>query len=252
MKRILSIDWDYFVDVNDKERTLLFPDGGTEFISGTLSDMIWGMRYLDSIRFNEKSPNEFRKLTDIPIKPEYKKLRKVIRDQDSSVPVMVVDSHSHIVQFLEDVYPDETDFEIYNIDFHHDIYGTSRGEDINCGNWLRILIESGKVSKVVWVRDKDSDMYEKDKSLGVEDVLDFDVLVGLGFEVIYLCRSCVWSPPHLDKWFISIFNLLKDRFFLVKYEEGMTRSRFKKIETYVRGQGQRELLHMRAMFDSDE
>jgi len=41
---ILSIDWDYFIDISNSDKALYFPDGG-EYIS-QLMNKIWVQRYV--------------------------------------------------------------------------------------------------------------------------------------------------------------------------------------------------------------
>ena len=43
--KILSIDWDYFIDCTSRERAILFPDGGNEYISPALQMFIWESHY---------------------------------------------------------------------------------------------------------------------------------------------------------------------------------------------------------------
>lgn len=60
--RVLSLDWDYFIDATADERFALFPDGGNENMPYGLQNIIWNGRYM-----SHNNP-ELKQLKDIGIK----------------------------------------------------------------------------------------------------------------------------------------------------------------------------------------
>lgn len=207
MKRFLSIDWDFFVDATAVQRALLFPDGGNENWQTDLRKFIWDSRYRD--------PD----LEKIGVNKEtYDGLITICKDFYGRC--FVADSHRHAYDFImEHTFFDE-EFEVYNIDFHHDLYNyRSADERVNCGNWGTILREDRPNMKYVWVKCEDSDtMTIGDVEVDVDtiDFKEFSKLflnktgrgIGSHFDHLYLCRSAMWSPPHLDEFFIKAAKLL--------------------------------------------
>lgn len=133
-----------------------------------------------------------------------------------------------IYDFIKDNW-DYDDIVVDNIDFHHDYYewqetevdvsqsGVTKKaistEKVNCGNWVRILMEIDFPEELVynWVCRTDSDLsekLEKHPNFGgyymIEDLLNNEQT----YDLLYICRSSVWSPPHLDHYF---FDFLKNQ-----------------------------------------
>ena len=47
------------------------------------------------------------------------------------------------------------------------------------------------------------------------------------FDLLYICRSSIWSPPHLDKFFIDVFApLIHQKEIEVIYERGIFKDRY--------------------------
>lgn len=227
VKRVLSVDWDYFVEANSFERFTYFPDGNSEYISPILSDFIWKSRY-----------DCEKELKDFKIKKEYNQFRKLLKSINPNIPVIVTESHGDMYNYIKDLDSifniDNLKFDIDNIDFHHDIYN---GKNIlNCGNWLRILISELKTNIVTWIRHEDSDIPEPmpyiDTLHGINHLIDFNYVINKEYDALFLCKSRIWSPPHLDSRFISIVKLIKDRFINAKIykEKGILKDRIKEIQ----------------------
>ena len=187
--RILSIDWDYFMNCSDEFRALNFPDGGNERIGSALSTWIWGSRYgfnpeIEKVKLLESDLDAVKKLLD------YNK---------GCYYLITADSHKHLGEFI--LAPDmektfeKEDIYIANIDHHHDAYGI--GDALNCGNWINKVVEKYPKTKIDWVGNCDSDKVELENVSRVS----LDSLKEKDFDIVYLCRSGVWSPPHLDKQF---------------------------------------------------
>lgn len=224
MKRFLSIDWDFFIDATADQRAILFPDGGNENFPTSLREYIWDSRY------------RVPELSKIGVSPEYKHLLKMARDFEGDC--VIADSHRFAYDFImQETDPDE-EFEVYNIDFHHDLYNYKTGEErVNCGNWGTILREDRPNMRFVWVKCSDSDTNTIGDCPVDCDILDYDQFkfrfkkgISKSFEYLYLCRSAMWSPPHLDDKFVRIVKILMRQCY-TKYEMGIDLPRPYEIPT---------------------
>ena len=214
MKRFISIDWDFFIDATDNQRIMLFPDGGNENLPDSLRDYIWDSHY--------RHPE----LEEIKVTSDYKYLLNICKTFIGEA--FVSDSHKWMYDFvIENTEPDE-EFEVYNIDFHHDLYNfTTRGGEVNCGNWATLLRRDRPNMKYKWVKCDTSDVTAGEDKVDVEmmTMTIFRILfhnVSEDFQYLFMCRSAVWSPPHLDKKFIRAVKSIKCRLTL---EKGITKPR---------------------------
>lgn len=202
--KVLSIDWDYFMNCSIDDRAMLFPDGGNEHVGIAMSNLIWATKYAD----NEK---ELLKIKTRVCALD--KLKKWIDSGDYIYRLAVLDSHKHLGEFLlsEDMEKaTSSSLEVVNIDHHSDLY--DKGEAINCGNWLNRVLDARPHSRLTWIRNEDSEVEAladsyKDR---VEITTDLEAASG-SFDVIYLCRSSIWSAPHLDKEFSALARFLSKR-----------------------------------------
>jgi len=129
---------------------------------------------------------------------------------------MITDSHKHLFDFImQNTFEDE-EFEVYNIDFHHDLRPNMT---------------------FLWVKRDDSDV----AALGIETVTEFPKVEIITFEelqsrygggafitnffdFLFLCRSAMWSPPHLDKHFVKLVKTILDHC-PAQYENGIDKPR---------------------------
>lgn len=207
MKRFLSIDWDFFNSASMTYRCTHFPSGNEE-LPESVQDFIWDRFYDFGLKCSVQIDS-----------PAYKMFLKICREFSPSRPVYVADSHRHIYDFINiwtSFHPEHL-IEVYNIDFHHDLYCyRTREHRVNCGNWGNMLKEIRPNTDFFWVKREDSDinviedveapvhhmtLSELDKKFRGNFVDSFDGL--------YICRSSMWSPPHLDRLFTKGIRLLK-------------------------------------------
>lgn len=205
--RILSIDWDYFMKCSVDTRMTDFPDGGDEGIGSALSTHIWTTRYAQANAAGHP-------ISDIKVREkELDVLKKVIEANRDKYYYAVADSHKHLGEFL--LHPDmerkldDEGIEIIHIDHHHDIYDA--GETLNCGNWLTKVIERYPNTVVTWIGNSDSQMPEKDMPATFYYTDDIHEAQKEFVDMIYLCRSGVWSCPHLDKEFGALNRYIQKR-----------------------------------------
>lgn len=216
MKKILSVDWDYFMLTNKKDRNH-FPDMTTENFKQSITSYVWSTYYAS-----------YDKLKDIKIKEaDYDYLLDLFNRQNNDIPVIIADSHFHIYDYIINNFKADNSLDIYNIDFHHDMFSEYINKQINCGNWLLKLWNDGYINCIYWANDEDSNTCKEDL-LEVE----IDSITG-NFDVIYLAKSSVWSAPHLDIYFSElVYSIIAKFKNIIRYGEldEITFDRYPKIE----------------------
>lgn len=212
--KILSVDWDYFINASAEQRYAMFPDGGNENLPLYLTNLIWVSHYngeLEKIGIKEN---------DLDI------IKNVIANNFDSI--MIADSHKHIYNFIEENLDDYSDtINVTNVDFHHDLYGInddSRG--IDCGNWMVNLFKNYNC-EYNWVNQDDSDKHLDNCNFCKINLKEIKDIEKENYDLLYICRSSVWSPPHLDKYFIDAFNpLIMQNKIEVQYETDIFNNRY--------------------------
>lgn len=217
---VLSIDWDYFISASMDDRVKLFPDGSDDFGS-SIQNMIWATKYASSDALKD-------------VKSDTTSLNKVIKYlqivSSCVKEVMVVDSHKYAYDFILDYYKDSSysGVNLVNVDFHHDVY--TNGDKVDCGNWLSKLFKSLEYtdSSYTWVSRKDSDISSIDESIKELSITNsLDIVQEYEWDLVFVCRSAMWSPPHLDKFFKKYFEwLTRLEGVYTKYEKGIFKSRY--------------------------
>lgn len=202
--RVLSIDWDFLIGAAGPMREDLFPQDN-EYSDEHTQQKNWTKLYYDL--------NTSRILRGIqPCLLMYTKFYSAIMGYDYTKGVLVVskshaDIYEEIIQYTRFTEPDK--IEVYNLDFHHDMYHlTASGDEVNCGNWARKLEEHFKDSPIEfeykWIGWETSD--RKTITGDIISMYPFalaqDKLEEIkSFDMVFLCRSDPWSPPHLDHYF---------------------------------------------------
>lgn len=216
--KVLSIDWDYFQNVSsDVLRD--YPDGIDR--STELSELIWGIRY---------AQRDFAKEVAI-LENEYNTLIQLLLMQDKGCPVMIANSHKHIYRFITEHCDGE--IALVNIDMHHDILNDNPALD--CGNWIGALFKEKclKFQNFRWVynpvslkmygikdgsSEEDKTLREISQKIGLSSISE---IPNKKFDMIFLARSDIWSPPHLDEYFSELVSLMCRHFTEVIAEQGI-------------------------------
>ena len=191
--RILSIDFDYFVDTDMDTGLIYFPDGNDN-LPVKMNRYIWNRRY----DFKEE-------LKNIGVIKDYDTICNFLSTQTPK-KVLVADSHREMEKLFSDINPDE-DLELINIDFHHDMFVTG-GDKLDCGNWLRFLIDLKPDTKITWVRREDSDTDSLFGEFPYHHTTDISEVQG-EFDLIFICFSSPWTPPHLYNKFEEMVKTIK-------------------------------------------
>lgn len=179
-RRILSIDFDYFINTDIKTRNDLFPDGVDEKPKEDL-DNEWSIMY-------QKNPE----ITDIGVVDTFETCCNCLKELRFG-EVIVADSHKDIAGIFSKL-SSHDHLEVINIDFHHDNY-ISGGNKVDCANWVRHLMRHFPDTEFTWMRREDSEMISLEGEFPYRSTTDF-VIEG-EFDYIFICFSPEWTPPHL-------------------------------------------------------
>lgn len=227
---ILSIDFDYFQKVT-KEQLAFYPDGIDN--STALSEAVWGSNYASYGK-------EIRKV-DI-MQEELDLAEVILLNQDCDIPVMITNSHIHIYDFINEHLLTDEKLNICNVDMHHDIM--NENDNLDCGNWIGYLIneraEQGQKTHLEWIHNPVSlsvfGIEEEMKQFGNKVFSSLKSISDKRFDAVFLCRSDTWTPPHLDKYFTELCNVIKSSFCSVKIEKGIDipRSEYQEVEKQIR------------------
>lgn len=213
--RVLSIDWDYFVEENP-----LLDMAHRE--SDVFLEFMWATRRLH-FEINSKG-NLVASTQDLT------KLMPFVGDElvFSRLPffgkwynLLVAESHSSIVQSLVGF----SDIELINVDAHHDVFyrelplELSVNEETNivpmdCSNWVAYLAKCARLSSVVQIypewRKKFPEKYSHAARWLRKKGVKYTVFVGSSLariirwkriDVVFICRSGCWTPPEYDMRF---------------------------------------------------
>lgn len=201
--RVLSVDWDYFINATEYERFTMFPDGGNENLGNRLRNMIWSGRYATCPELSKITVDE----------GELENLQRVI-NHSPAASVVIADSHRFIYDVAYQEYQSGgyTGIEVDNIDYHHDYYNIGTATEVNCGNWSNAIfdvssphrfVKGRKYKRYRWVKRVDSDVSKELEKREWFKYCELNDLYGEPYDIIYICRSAMWSPPHLDSRFID-------------------------------------------------
>jgi hypothetical protein len=193
MKKILSIDFDYFIKCTSVQRDKYFPQGADEVEPTELAKM-WEDKY-----------KQFPLIKNTSVIDDYFYMGEYLKGKK----VFVADSHKDIRRVINRVKLGE-DIEVINVDFHHDYYHYFGNEQYfyNCGNWLRRLKEDRPSTSIIWVRREDSqiDSLEGEFPFNHSTMLK-PILENMDFDFIFICKSPEWTPPHLNELFDDMILL---------------------------------------------
>lgn len=195
--KVLSIDWDYFMNVSFENRDKYFPKvNEIENSCPKESFYSWANAY-----------NEFPEIYDIDVnQKEFTVLGEILGNRNSDYDFYYADSHLEIVNLLKNLGGENNS--IVHVDHHHDYFDYG-GDNINCSNWLRHY--DFLFNEKIWVKNKDSQINSLLYPEGVPLVFGEYLLEDFkkdSFDYIFLCRSSPFSPPHLDKYFEELLKIV--------------------------------------------
>lgn len=194
--KLLSVDFDYFIDIDKDTRNNKFPDGLDDAPRYQLSKM-WKDAYLKHPELENIGLVQFDLIKEYVNKSKYELGRNMF----------LADSHKDIKKVI-DMIPLDVDIEVYNIDFHHDYYHFYTGGDrYNCGNWVRRLLEDRPSTQVTWFRRIDSETVTLEGEVPFRHTPFLPMeLKFIDADYIFICESPEWTPPHLHRKFVDIIS----------------------------------------------
>lgn len=220
--RVLSIDFDFFQNVTKETICNCYPDGID--LPTEVTKIIWAAHYA-----NPRNKTLLDKVT--PDKENLKILKSILHKNKPYI-AMIQNSHIHCYDFILDYLynkPNIKGVELYNIDMHHDIF--NRNPELDCGNWIGMLrdqiLMSHQQLKVTWIANKTSkDAYAIPQNL--ENIIKYtlDCISDKEFDLVFLCRSDPWTPPHLDGEFAKLTTTVIKNATKYTIEHGITAPRF--------------------------
>lgn len=205
MIKVLSVDWDYFInEINTTQRTCM-PDLPNEKYPMGLMNTIWVTCYSTSI-INKV---DFNKI-GIDMK-NLKILKRIMDNQSNKTQFFVTSSHARIYYAIERKARMMNDYEIsiVNLDEHDDL--SNYNNYIDCGNWGSNLISDFNVSEFIWYYNNNTaeESIEKAYKYNVTALSpehDLTELLGEKYDLVFICKSEPWTFPHHDLLFTETFK----------------------------------------------
>ncbi len=196
MKRVLSIDFDYFIDTDLDTRTTKFPDGVDE---KNEEDLLKDWEYFY---------NQYPEIKDIGVIKDLDLVNELLGLM-SKGKVYIAMSHKDIEKVFDfdDEFNKGESFDIAHIDSHHDMYLGSNPSTLDCSNWLRLVMEKYPHSTVKWIRREDSETSSLLGEYPYESYTDLEL--SRDYDYIFLCFSPEWTPPHLGDSFDLMCSRVK-------------------------------------------
>ncbi len=203
--RVLSIDFDYFQKISSADILADYPDGVD--LPTFLASTIWISHYAN--------PRTKEVLLGVEADHEgLKQIREILSNsKKTKKDVMMVQSHKLIYDFIMDNYNggDYDSVEVVNVDMHHDMF--NNGDEVDCGNWATHILQDIENCKVTWIANPISvEAYGTKPALEGNTFYDLSVLKDKQFDLIFICRSDSWLPPHLDKEFEKLYYFVLEEF----------------------------------------
>ena len=193
--RVLSIDFDYFLNTTLEVRNELFPDAEDITDPKEIKEM-WNTCYLNS------------SIDTIGVINDYLDMISFL-ERHKKVPYLVAESHKDIYEFIkEQQNGSDTVLEIVNVDFHHDNYYMYGGK-VTCANWLMKVCEETNTDNVLWIKRRDSETVSLAGEFPYHMTDDITECFEKEYDCIFLCMSPEWTPPHLREHFNRMADCLR-------------------------------------------
>jgi hypothetical protein len=204
--RVLSVDWDYFFT------DLAWMDWGHSE-SPLLTHFIWTVRAGDRHLKTQQSALEYVQ----PRAAEMEVFWRRVLDPARRPHVLVAESHLELWRWLEaQIFPVQ---ELVNFDAHHDCGYGGANEAVDCGNWVRALLDPqerrlaqytlrypcwrrGALTEQGWANVK--------RRTGVRAVFGWPRRPSR-YDVVFVCRSGAWTPSWCDAQFFQFLEPLRAR-----------------------------------------
>lgn len=217
--KVLSIDFDFFQNTTKELIKNFYPDGID--LSPSISEIVWASKYCNN-PFSKDNDDE-QTLFDVTINQElFSDIKSILLNQDFDTNCFICQSHVSLYHILKDLDLSNKNTEIYNLDFHHDLFNDN--SNIDCGNWLGKFKDVNKNTFISWyTRETALECYNFNQNEldNVRIYTNIKYLLDTKFDLIFLCRSDAWTPPHLDIYFDELVSTCKSVFKVTSIDKSM-------------------------------
>lgn len=209
---ILSIDFDFFQITTPDTIFSCYPDVVME-LPDNIAKRLWKERY--------RIPPYKDKLLSVTANTEkLKELKNILKKSYVSAngialkpTAKICKSHREIYDFITKYYSPQinSNISVTNIDMHSDV--DNGNNKLDCGNWIKFLVEKFPDTKIHWIANTISTQTYVNEETATplekeiiknRSVNNFDTIKNQKFDLVFLCRSDIWLPPHLDKEFVKL------------------------------------------------
>lgn len=211
---LLSIDWDFFIPT--------MREWNRSYIENkkNIKD-IWYKRYIQSKSYGVNLENLVNK-----IYPTLNQFKTIIKNKfliNSKTKLFVSDSHKYSYNIAKKFNYKN----VFSFDAHSDLgYGGLKSLDfeINCANWLGMLLKENLIDEANIIYSKFSYEYANEfaqmnkiyrinypKINNLQDAIQVDA--------IHICRSGCWTPPWLDYKFKELINTFNKPYKIIDYKD---------------------------------
>lgn len=135
--------------------------------------------------------------------------------------IFFIDDHDEVTELFNTKFANDLDkFNIFNIDFHHDIAYDENDfseniEEADCGNWVKYLFDKypNNFKQYIWIKAKESLNFDRPMSFSKKiityniDKYNLDALLK-STDFLFLCKSEPWVPLEEQQ----LYELWKDLF----------------------------------------
>jgi hypothetical protein len=200
MKRLLSVDWDYFFPIpNSDDETWLLYDWGHKEAPLFMGSMLW---------YSRDALFQARGLSRPTVNDQWKTFWSRV-EIDPQAEMVFGESHSWAA--AQEIAEDVT--EVWSFDAHHDLgYNLHDLEDAvqgsyTCGTWLVHYVKNGAKVHVRYPEWKDPEEDGRPKIGQLHDLATYDPLERLPiFDRVFVCRSGAWVPPWCDEDYVTFVH----------------------------------------------
>ena len=152
-----------------------------------------------------------------------KEITKLI-SHNKTKPIHFIQEHQEIIDHLKTTPGwNEDQYDIYNIDFHHDMWYRDtdfadilKQDEYNCSDWLGYLFLTKRASNITWLRapnseDLDIKPYGGNIKINTLRIREFYKLYDLNFDEIYFCFSPQWVPQKYRIFYDMIQIMIQEK-----------------------------------------
>ena len=200
---VLSIDFDFFQNTTEYIIRNCYPDGID--LPTAITKLTWSSHYA-----NPKSAKLLSEVTTN--KKQLEELKDIIDSNClENTPLMCTNSHKHIYDFIKTFMETSEDkiehVYVTNLDMHHDAF--NKDDEVDCGNWAYHVKKDFPDCHIKWIANAISeDMYGIEENIFDSIETNLKSLQDETFDMIFVCRSDTWLPPHLDNDFDDLLYYL--------------------------------------------